>query len=77
MQREATLPVKPRKQTLQAEVLVGQGLARSIVGKVDAAFLGNLPAPAQKGLGSIPAADADEWLNYSVVDTGATIANLD
>lgn len=61
----------------EAQTIVGQGLARSIIARVDAAFIGNLAAPAPKGLGSIPAADADTWLNHSVVDTGGTIANLD
>lgn len=60
-----------------AQSFVGDGLARSIVAQVDTAFLGDLAAPAPKGLGSIPSANADAFLNYSEVDTGAAIANLD
>lgn len=36
-----------------AQQVVGDSLARSIVRKVNAAFVGNLAAPAPKGLGSI------------------------
>ena len=61
----------------EAQTIVGQGLARSIVARVDAAFLGDLAAPAQKGLGSLPTDGADEWLNHSEVDAGPTITNLD
>ncbi len=48
---------------------VGQGLARDIARKIDAAFFGNMPAPAPAGLGAL--------LGNQVVDTGATIGNTD
>lgn len=50
-----------------AQTLVGEGLARSIISQVDTAFLGNLAAPAPKGLASL--------LNVTAI-TG-TLDNLD
>lgn len=38
-----------------AQEIVGNSLARSIVNQVDKAFLGNLAAPAPKGLGAVAA----------------------
>ncbi len=54
--------------TPEAAQAVGDGLARDIARKMDAAFFGNLSAPAPAGLGS---------LTPSTVDTGATIGNTD
>lgn len=53
-----------------AEIL-GAGLARSIAAQLDAAFFGDLPAPAPAGLGSIDEAD------LNLIYAGATPANLD
>lgn len=52
-----------------AQQIVGEGLARSIASQVDAAFLGDLAAPAPKGLESID--------GVSVIDTGGALTNLD
>lgn len=43
-----------------AQNIVGNSLARSIVNQVDKAFMGNLAAPAPKGLGAVAAADVVE-----------------
>ncbi|WP_434619274.1 phage major capsid protein [Arthrobacter sp. A5] len=51
-----------------AQKMVGDGLARSIVTQINTAWLGSAPAPAQKGLGSL-------GVNTTAV-TG-TLANLD
>ena len=48
--------------------MVGQGLARDLARKVDAAFFGDLDAPAPEGLGS---------LTTGTVDAGTEWANLD
>lgn len=61
----------------EAQELVGEGLARSIVTQVDTAFLGSLAAPAQSGLGALPSADVDTWKNHGTVDTAGAITNLD
>lgn len=55
--------------TPEAAEVIGQGLARDIARKVDAAFFGNLSAPAPAGLGSIPSPGA--------VDAGASWDDLD
>lgn len=52
-----------------AQQIVGQGLARSIVSQVDKAFLGDLAAPAPKGLESLAGA--------TIIDTGGSITSLD
>lgn len=44
-----------RDSSPAAQELVGKSLARSIIQKIDQAFLGSLPAPAPAGLGSIAA----------------------
>jgi HK97 family phage major capsid protein len=51
----------------KAQELVGAGLARSIIGKVNAAFLGNLASPAPKGLDSLA----------GVTELTGNLANLD
>lgn len=50
-----------------AQELVGQGLARSIINQINAAFLGNLAAPAPKGLTSLA----------NVTAVAGNLANLD
>lgn len=51
-----------------AQDLVGQSLARSIVTRIDEAFVGNLSAPAPKGLGSItPTIVTGDLKNLDVV----------
>ncbi|WP_369132013.1 phage major capsid protein [Modestobacter sp. I12A-02662] len=57
----------------QAAQTVGAGLARDIARKVDAAFFGNLPAPAPKGLSSL----ATTAGNVQTVDAGAAFDSLD
>lgn len=52
----------------EAQQLVGEGLARDIARKLDAAYLGNLATPAPPGLGS---------LTPTLVDAGAAYADLD
>ncbi|RSN50852.1 phage major capsid protein [Actinomadura sp. WAC 06369] len=52
-----------------AAQIVGQGLARDIAKQVDAAFFGNLAAPAPPGLGSLTTAPE--------VDAGAAWADAD
>lgn len=52
-----------------AQAVVGSGLARSIAAKVDAAFFGNLPAPAPKGLESL--------VGVTVIQAGAKFTNID
>ncbi|WP_165956237.1 phage major capsid protein [Streptomyces hainanensis] len=52
-----------------AQEIVGQSIAREMARKLDAAFFGNLSAPAPAGLGSLA--------GTLVVDTGATITNAD
>ncbi len=54
----------------EAAETVGLGLARDIARKLDAAFFGNLAAPAPAGLGSLGTTTAS-------VDTGPAIANTD
>ncbi|XAS63107.1 phage major capsid protein [Micrococcaceae bacterium Sec5.8] len=50
-----------------AQELVGQGLARSIINQINAAFLGDLAAPAPKGLESL----------QNVTELTGSLANLD
>ncbi|WP_347057267.1 phage major capsid protein [Blastococcus sp. HT6-30] len=59
----------------EAAATVGQGLARDIARKVDAAFFGNLAAPAPAGLGSLAvnATPAD----VQGVDAGTAFTSLD
>lgn len=52
-----------------AQSAVGEGLAQSIASGVDAAFFGQVAAPAPQGLGSLTGVQG--------VDTGGTIANTD
>ncbi|WP_053924856.1 phage major capsid protein [Streptomyces chattanoogensis] len=51
----------------QAQQIVGDGLARSIARKVDAAFYGSLPHPAPRGLEAVPGIHAvtagKKWTN--------------
>ena len=55
--------------TPEAAAVVGDGLARDIARKVDAAYFGTTAPNAPAGLGSLTA--------VSVVDTGTAIANTD
>jgi HK97 family phage major capsid protein len=50
-----------------AQEMVGQGLARSIISQINAAFLGNLAAPASKGLDSL----------QNVTELTGDLSNLD
>ena len=54
-----------------AAQLVGQGLARSIAGQIDAAFFGNLSTPAPSGLGSLTLPSAN------TIVAGVNPSNLD
>ncbi len=54
----------------EASSVVGDSMGRAIASKVDAAYLGNLAAPAAPGLESIAA-------TVSTVDAGAAWADLD
>lgn len=52
-----------------AATSVGLGMARDIARQIDAAYFGNLAAPAPKGLASI--------VGFSPIDAGASFADLD
>jgi HK97 family phage major capsid protein len=58
-----------------AAQVVGQGLARNIARKLDAAFLGNVAAPAPAGLGSLAAGTAAHQVQD--IAAGTTVTNLD
>ncbi|RVW01321.1 phage major capsid protein [Rhodococcus xishaensis] len=53
----------------EAQEIVGQGIARDVAGKIDAAFFGDLDAPAPKGLAGLT--------GVSTVDAGDAYANTD
>lgn len=56
----------------QAQEIIGQSITRSIIAQVNKAFLGNLPAPAPKGLASVTG------VNQVLMTPGmGTIKNLD
>ena len=65
--------------TPAAQSIVGESIARSISTQIDAAFFGSLAAPAQAGLGSIPAYNATGPVDgyTSVTYPSGGIANLD
>jgi HK97 family phage major capsid protein len=60
--------------TPAAAEVVGQSLARDMARRLDAAFFGNLAAPAPAGLGSLPTSGAGA---VSTVDAGAAWADVD
>ncbi len=57
-----------------AAEVVGQSLARDMARKLDAAYFGNMPAPAPAGLASLPTSGA---AGVSTVDAGAAWADVD
>jgi HK97 family phage major capsid protein len=57
----------------EAAATVGQGLARDIARKVDAAFFGNLASPAPAGLGSLAVSAG----NVQAVAAGTAFTSLD
>lgn len=52
-----------------AATAVGLGMARDIARQIDAAYFGDLAAPAPKGLGAL--------VGFSAIDAGASFADLD
>ena len=59
----------------EAAQIVGDGLARDCARKLDAAYFGNLAAPAPKGLGSLTGAGGATVVSAGA--TGSPWANLD